>query len=341
MADHTGQRGLPCVTLTGCRNAECETREATVTPKVGYVLPTRAHVMTGRPEAAPLLDLAAKAEAMGFDSVWVGDSLLARPRHEPLSLLAAIAVRATRVMLGTAVLLPVLRNPVLLAHQIATLDQISEGRLVIGIGIGPDTPSVRAEHAAAGVPFDKRVGATLEGLRLCRALWTGEPVDWDGRWQVSGGVLGPLPHRTGGPPIWVGGGARGGRERAGRHFDGWLPVSPNAAEWAGQWAEVRDIARAAGRDPDALTGAICLNLSIDDDRGAAERGLDAFVEQYYGVVGETYWQTHGCFAGSASGAAAWLDGYARAGVEHFVLRFAGDNERHLETLSEIRADLGW
>ena len=310
-------------------------------PKVGYVLPTREQVMRGRPEAKPLLDLAAKAEALGFDSVWVGDSLLARPRHEPLSLLAAIAVRAPSLTLGTAVLLPVLRNPVLLAHQIATIDQISSGRLVIGFGIGPDSPGVRAEYAAAGIPFEKRVGATLEGLRLCRALWTGEPVDWDGRWQVSGGVLGPVPHTPGGPPIWIGGGSRGTRDRAGRHFDGWLPVSPNAAVWGEQWAEIKDIAREAGRDPGKLTGAICLNLSIDEDPGAADRRLDAYFEEYYGMVDETHRQTHGCYAGSAAGAAAWLDGYANAGVDHFVLRFAGHNERHLKLLAALRAELGW
>ena len=310
-------------------------------PKMGYVLPTREHVMKGCPEAAPLLALAAKAEVLGFDSVWVGDSLLARPRHEPLSLLAAIAVRAPGVTLGTAVLLPVLRNPVLLAQQIATLDQISEGRLIIGFGIGPDTLGVRAEYAAVGIPFQMRVDATLEVLRLCRLLWTGEPVDWDGYWRISGGVLGPVPHQTGGPPIWVGGGARGSRERTGRHFDGWLPVSPNAAQWAEQWLEVQDIARIAGRNPGVLTGAICLNLSINDDAILAKRRLEDFIEQYYGVVGETYWQTHGCYAGSASGAADWLNEYAQVGVDHFVLRFAGDNERHLETLTEIRANLDW
>ncbi len=310
-------------------------------PKLGYVLPTREQVMRNRPEAAPLLDLAARAEALGFDSVWVGDSLLARPRHEPLTLLAAIASRAPRLTLGTAVLLPVLRNPVLLAHQIATLDQISAGRLVIGIGIGPDTPSVRAEHAAAGVPFEKRIGAMLEAMRLCRALWTGEAVDWDGRWKVEGGVLGPVPHRAGGPPIWLGGGAPGVLKRAGREFDGWLPVTPNADQWQRQWGELRDIACAAGRDPAALTGAVCLNLSIDDDSKVADRRLDDYLAQYYGVVDGDHRQTHGSYAGSAAGAAEWLDGYARAGVEHFVLRFAGHNERHLETVAGLRADLGW
>jgi len=172
--------------------------------------------MEGRPEAAPLLALAARAETLGYDSVWVGDSVLARPRHEPLTMLAAVAARTERIDLGTAVLLPALRNPVLLAHQIATLDQISEGRLILGVGIATDVPNIRAEFTAAGVPFEKRVGRMLEGLRLCRALWEGKPVDWDGRWQVRGGVIGPTPYRPGGPPIWIGGSVPAARERAGK-----------------------------------------------------------------------------------------------------------------------------
>ena len=120
--------------------------------------------------------------------------MLARPRHEPLILLAGVAGRVPRVSLGTAVLLPALRNPVVLAHLVATLDQVSEGRLILGVGFATDVPNIRAEFAAAGVPFEKRVGRMMEGLRLCRALWSGEPVDWDGRWQVTGGVLAPTPH---------------------------------------------------------------------------------------------------------------------------------------------------
>src|ERR1700740_3664675 len=161
--------------------------------KFGYLLPTRERIMEGRPDAGPLLDLAARAEALGYDSIWVGDSLLARPRHEPLTLLAGLAGRVPQVTLGTAVLLPALRNPVLLAHQVATLDQVSEGRFILGVGIARDVPNIRAEFAAASVPFEKRVGRMMEGLRLCRALWTGEPVNWDGRWPVQGGVLAPTP----------------------------------------------------------------------------------------------------------------------------------------------------
>src|SRR5437868_1820041 len=181
--------------------------------------------MSGEPPAKPLLALAERAADLGFDSIWVGDSVLARPRHEPITLLAAVAARLKRVELGTAVLLPALRNPVLLAHQIATLDQISEGRLILGVGIAADVPNIRAEFVAAGVPFEKRVGRMLEGLRLAKALWTGAPVDWDGRWMVEHGILGPTPHRPGGPPIWIGGSQPASLERAGRHFDGRLPIT--------------------------------------------------------------------------------------------------------------------
>src|SRR5205085_6735344 len=191
-------------------------------PRIGYLLPTRENTMAGQPEAVPLLKLAERAAGLGFDSVWVGDSLLARPRHDPLTLLAAVAARTRRVALGPAVFLPALRNPVILAQQLATLDQISEGRLVLGAGIASDVPNIRAEFAAAGVPFEGRVGRMMEGLRLARALWTGQPVDWLGRWPLHGGVLGPTPYRPGGPPIWMAGSVRPALERAARHFDGWF-----------------------------------------------------------------------------------------------------------------------
>ena len=97
------------------------------------------------------------------------------------------------VKLGTAVLLPALRNPVVLAHQVATIDQVSDGRVILGVGIAADAPAIHAEFEAVGVPFEKRVSRMMEGLRLCRALWSGDPVDWDGRWKLQQAVVGPSP----------------------------------------------------------------------------------------------------------------------------------------------------
>lgn len=310
-------------------------------PRIGYLLPTRERVMEGQPEAAPLLALAERAEGLGFDSIWVGDSLLARPRHDPLTLLAAVAARTKKAGLGTAVLLPALRNPVVLAQQIATLDQISEGRYILGVGIASDVPNIRAEFVAAGVPFEKRVGRMLEGLRLCRELWRGEPVSWNGRWVVENSVLGPVPHRPGGPPIWIGGMVRAARERVGRLYDGWFPNAPDAKGWGVQFREIRDIARAAGRDPAAITGAIYLTLTIDDDKDRAERRMDGFMAHYYGQPATVMRARQANYAGPAAGAAEWLKSYVEEGVSHLVLRFAGDAERNMDAIARLRGELGW
>ncbi len=310
-------------------------------PKLGYLLPTRERIMEGRNETGSLLALAERAEALGFDSVWVGDSVLARPRHDPLTLLAAVAARTRKVELGTAVLLPALRNPVLLAHQVATLDRLAEGRLILGIGIATDVPNIRAEFEAADVPFDKRVGRLVEGIALCRALWTGAPVDWDGRWKVTKGVIGPTPHRPGGPPVWIGGSVAAARERTGRLFDGWFPNAPSPAEYAVQWAEVQAAARAAGRDPAALTPAMYLTLALDDDAARADARINGYLERYYGLRPDTMRKRQMCFAGDAGGASAWLKSYADAGVEHMCLRLAGEPEPQMEALARIRQELGW
>ncbi|MCC7484345.1 MAG: LLM class flavin-dependent oxidoreductase [Burkholderiales bacterium] len=307
--------------------------------RIGYLLPTREAVMEGRPEAAPLLRLAERAEALGYDSVWVGDSLLARPRHEPVTLLAGVAARTKRVGLGTAVLLPMLRNPVLLAHQVATLDRMSEGRVILGVGIATDVPNVRADFRAAGVPFEKRVGMLMEGLRLCRALWSGKPVDWAGRWHVERGVLGPTPHRPGGPPFWGGGSAPAALERAARHFEGWFPTGPDAAGYGGHLRQVRAIAREAGRGPDEPEAAVYLTLHIDENAARAGERIDAFLSGYYGERPDVLKKRLTCFAGPAAAAAQWLGGYVREGARHLVLRFAGDHERHIETIARLRGTL--
>jgi alkanesulfonate monooxygenase SsuD/methylene tetrahydromethanopterin reductase-like flavin-dependent oxidoreductase (luciferase family) len=307
--------------------------------KIGYLLPTRERIMEGRPETTPLLELAARAEEFGFDSVWVGDSLLARPRHDPLTLLAAVAARTRKVVLGTAVFLPALRNPVVLAHQLATLDQISEGRLVLGAGIASDVPNIRAEFAAAGVPFDGRVGRMMEGLRLARALWTGKPVHWQGRWPVQGGVLGPTPYRAGGPSIWMAGSVRPALERAARHFDGWFANEADLARWTGQWSEVQEILHEARRDISHFVAAIYVTVAIDEDASRAGQRIDAFLERYYGQPAAVMRKRQACYAGPAAGAVEFLQGFIGAGASHMVVRFVGDPEHQLETLTGMRTQL--
>jgi alkanesulfonate monooxygenase SsuD/methylene tetrahydromethanopterin reductase-like flavin-dependent oxidoreductase (luciferase family) len=237
--------------------------------------------------------------------------------------------------------LPALRNPVVLAHQLATLDQISEGRLVLGAGIASDAPNIRAEFAAAGVPFESRVGRMMEGLRLARTLWTGKPVDWQGRWRVQGGVLGPTPYRAGGPPIWMAGSVRPALERAARHFDGWFANEADLGRWKQQWAEVQQILREAGRDVGGFVAAIYVTLAIDEDATRAGQRIDAFLERYYGQPAEVMRRRQAVYGGPPDGAAEYLKGFAEAGASHMIVRLAGDPDRQLETLTAIRRQLGW
>jgi probable F420-dependent oxidoreductase len=292
----------------------------------GVLLPTRETVMSGRPETAPMLAMAERAEAAGFDSVWIGDSLIARPRHEPLTLLAAVAARTRRVRLGTAVLLPALRNPVVLAHIVGTLDRVAEGRVILGVGIATDSPPIRKEFAAAGVPFERRVGRLLETLEICRALWTRDGVSFSGKhFTLQDVTMEPKPQRPGGPPIWIGGSGPTALREAAR-FDAWFPTGPSADVFAQHWPGVLAAARAAGRAPDAVTGAAYVTLALDPDPAAAERRLHGFLEAYYAAPARVIQARQACYAGPIEGCVEWLQRWIDVGARHIAVRFAGGDQ---------------
>ncbi len=292
----------------------------------GVLLPTREAVMSGRMETAPLLTMAERAEAAGFDSVWIGDSLIARPRHEPLTLMAAVAARTRRVRIGTGVLLPALRNPVVLAHVVGTLDRVAEGRIILGVGIAGDMPAIRKEFAAAGVPWDRRVGRFLEILAICQALWTRDGVSFSGKhFTLDNVTMEPKPHRPGGPPIWIGGSGPTALREAAR-FDAWFPTGPSVEFFAEHFPKVQAAARAAGRKPDAVTGAAYVTLAFDPNPAAAEQRLHSFLETYYSSPARTVMARQATYAGPLEGAAEWLQRWIDAGARHICLRFAGGDQ---------------
>ena len=297
-----------------------------MTVEFGVLLPTREAVMSGRPETAPMLAMAERAEAAGFDSVWIGDSLIARPRHEPLTLLAAVAARTRRVRIGTAVLLPALRHPLVLAHVVGTLDRVAEGRVILGVGIAGDTPAIRKEFAAAGVPFERRVGRFLEMLEICRALWSRDHVSFSGKhFTLEDVTMEPKPHRSGGPPIWIGGSGPTALREAAR-FDAWFPTGPSVDFFAEHWPRVQAAARAAGRAPDAVTGAAYVTLALDPSTAAAEQRLHGFLETYYAAPARVILARQACYAGPIEGCVEWLQRWIDTGVRHIALRFAGGDQ---------------
>src|SRR5262245_5049858 len=292
----------------------------------GILLPTLEAVMSGRPETNPMLTMAERAEAAGFDAAWIGDSLTARPRHEPLTLLAAVAARTRRMRLGTAVLLPALRHPVVLAHVVGTLDRIAEGRVILGLGSAADTRPIRKEFAAAGVPWDRRVGRFLETIDICRALWSRDHVSFSGKhFALDDVTMEPKPHRPGGPPIWIGGSGPTALREAAR-FDAWFPTGPNVEFFAEHFPRVQAAARAAGRPPDAVGGAAYVTLALDADPAAAERRLHDFMETYYAAPARVIMARQATYAGPIEGCVEWLQRWIDSGAHHLVVRFAGGDQ---------------
>jgi alkanesulfonate monooxygenase SsuD/methylene tetrahydromethanopterin reductase-like flavin-dependent oxidoreductase (luciferase family) len=292
----------------------------------GVLIPTREAVMSNRPEAAPLLAMAERAEAAGFDSVWIGDSLTARARHEPLTLMAAIAGRTRRVKLGTGVLLPALRNPVVLAHIVGTLDRAAEGRVILGMGFAADNPPIRKEFAAAGVPFDRRVGRFLETIEICQALWRRDHVSFAGKhFTLDDVTMEPKPHRPGGPPIWIGGSGPTALRIASR-FDAWFPTGPSVEFFSQHFPGIQAAARAAGRPAGVVAGTAYVTLAIDANRAAAEQRLAGFLETYYAAPAKTIMARQATYAGPIEGCVEWLQRWIDAGAVHFALRFAGGDQ---------------
>ncbi len=277
------------------------------------MLPSREALLWADSDLAFIVDAARHAEQAGYDSVWAGDSLLARPRAEPLSLLSAVAGATTRVSLGTAVLLPLLRHPLSLAHALSTLDRLSRGRVIVGIGPGAELPGTHAELAAIGVPSDRRVGAMLEAIGRCRRLWRGEEPGMD---------LQPKPSRAGGPPIWLAGNGPRMLRETGANFDGWLPFSPTPGEYATGLRAVREAAERAGRDPDSIATGVYLTVAIADGASQAAGELDAYMRAYYSVPAEVMARAQACHAGTIESAAEWFGSYAAAGARHMVVRLA-------------------
>ena len=292
----------------------------------GILLPTREVVMSGRPETGPLLAMAERAEAAGFDAAWIGDSITARPRHEPLTLLAAVAARTRRMRIGTAVLLPALRNPVVLAHVVGTLDRIADGRVILGVGIAADMPAIRREFAAVGVPWDRRVGRFLETLHICRALWRQDHVSFSGKhFTLDDVTMEPKPLQPGGPPIWIGGSGPTALREAAR-FDAWFPTGPSSAFFAEEFPRIQAAARAAGRPPDAVAGAAYVTLALDANPAAAEQRLHNFLETYYAAPAQVMLARQAAYAGPVEGCVDWLTSWIDAGAHHLALRFAGGDQ---------------
>src|SRR3990170_372912 len=193
-----------------------------------------------------------RVEELGYDSAWTSEHIFFYfPTFDALTSLAAMAARTSHITLGTAVFLLPLRPAALAAKEVASVDIISGGRVILGVGVGGEYPK---EFEAVGVPLKDRGARTDESIRVMKRLFTEDNVTFEGRFtHLNGVTLQPKPTQPGGPPIWVAGRSEAAIRRAGRLGDGYLPYLFSPDRYRDSLVQVRQVAEEAGRDPGAIT----------------------------------------------------------------------------------------
>jgi alkanesulfonate monooxygenase SsuD/methylene tetrahydromethanopterin reductase-like flavin-dependent oxidoreductase (luciferase family) len=299
--------------------------------RLGVLIPTRGVVMESarRPDVDLCWRMARLADRAGYDAVWVGDSIVAKPRLEAVTTLAYIAGITERVRLGTAVLLPALRHPVVLANELANLDNISGGRVVLGLGVGWSLPSAEREWAACGADHKRRVRRLEEHVEVWRMLWRGDPVTHRGQdLELTDHTIGPLPWTAAGPPVLITAANRGEMlpaqfDRFARLGDGIITTYIEAEDCRVVRERADEALAKRGRSLPGFPLVVYTTVRFEDDVRTAERRTGEFLAAYYGG-GVHMLGTMGL--GPTDAVIAALRRYAAAGVTDLCVRFVGGDQ---------------
>ena len=266
------------------------------------------------------------AEELGYDSVWVMDHLFnngyirerldGKPYYNPLATLSYLAATTKNVLLGTSVLVLPYHNPIELAKYTATLDQMSGGRVTLGVGVG----AMIEEFNALGISMKRRGSLTNECIAIIKELWTNEDPSYHSRrWNFSALKFSPKPLQKPHIPIWVGGASPGALQRAATMGDGWHPSGVTAEDYSISRRNIQELAVAAGRNPESLTWSARVEVEAhgtpSSDRAASCARISASnVDQMI----------------------ACIAAYQTAGVEHIVLALnTGEVARITELMETI------
>ncbi len=314
--------------------------------KLGLLLPNQG-VVFGATTVPELLELAESAENSGvFESLWVGDNLLAKPRLESVTLLSALAVHTRHCRLGTACMASFpLRNPVVLAAQWGALDCLANGRTILTACIGGGSAkgniagAFDSEYDAMQINPSERVARLEEGIQVLRVLWTEDPASFEGQFfKFNGIAVRPPPTQNPCPPIWIAnnpwvfGTPKSGTnpkqvDRVARLADGWMTVGATPEQFASAWREIASAASGHGRDPSTIENAIYFNLNINDDRGAAYAESKRFLDEYYSSDWPEWKVNVWTGYGSAAECVERVQAFQAAGAETMIIRFTSYDQK--------------
>jgi len=291
--------------------------------KIGVTIPNN----WGVEDPQQVLALGPLAEDLGFDSLWVMDHLFNtgyirerledKPYYHPLGTLTYLSATTTSISLGTSVLVLPYHNPVELAKYAATLDQMSGGRVILGVGVGAMTE----EFEALGISMRQRASLTNECIAIMKELWTNpSPSYHSRRWSFSNLRFSPKPVQKPHIPLWIGGSSPGALRRVATVGDGWHPSGMSAEEYSLGRREIRDMAQAAGRDPDSLAMSMRVEVEV------------------HGVPYSPRAAGRARISGQDTGQmVAAIEAYRSAGVDHLVLALNSGDIPALKSVMETIA----
>jgi probable F420-dependent oxidoreductase len=267
-----------------------------------------------------LLDFIDLCESWDIDSIWVSDRIAApRPTLDPVVFMAYMASRMRNMKFGTSALVLPTRHPVLLAKQLATLDFLCRGRLLLAVGLGGDDSK---DFAAAGVRKEERGKRADEAIVVIKKLWTEEQVSFDGIfYSVQDLTLLPRPYQKGGPSIWVGGRSKAAFRRAGRLADGWLVSSVTPLEMAEGIAAIRAHAAEAGREVPEDHYGVLVPYVFANDREEALKIAGPSIRRRQDIAPSDY-----SALGTPEAVRKKIQEYIAVGATKFVMRPTGPKE---------------
>ena len=288
-------------------------------------------IFTGRSVDMGLVrDFVARAEALDYHSLWVQEQIIGDTSSlEPIGLLSYVAAITENIRLGTAVVIATTRNPVLLAKELSTLDNLCAGRLIVGLALGGNPK----HQSLFGAPSDRRVRHFVESLETIRALWTQPKADLKGHfWNSDGIAMEPKPVQRPHPRIWFGGRHPDGLRRAVRYGDGWMGAGSTSTQQFTKHVEIiREALEESGRDPSTFSISKRVYIALDDDEGRGERRLREWFGPRYGnadmASNVSVW-------GSAARCVEGLSEIAEAGGEMLMLNPVFDHIEHADRLAQ-------
>jgi probable F420-dependent oxidoreductase len=291
-----------------------------------------------RPAIGEMQTLVQLVDDCGYDSLWVGDHIaFAVAILDPLLQLAQAAVVSPRLKLGTNVYLLPLRHPVPVAKQVATLDHLSEGRLIFGVGVGGEFPK---EFEACGVPLGERGARLTAAIPLLRQLWSGAPVSYDGRYfgAFREVAMQPPARQPGGSPIWAGGRADAALARAGRLADGWMSYVITPETYRAGLEKIAAAAAAAGRKIERFGTGHLLFARLDATYEQALDAAAATLSHRYAMDFRRAAERYAAL-GRPAQVAEKIRAFYDAGVRHLVLDLVGPYEERPQQIEAFAREV--